>query len=97
MAFKNYIALFVEDEKLRIKKEREQARERLRASASATESKMSLISMEENEGMKSKREANDENPQKLRERALAKVMANPPHKLLDVCIDMYLSARHHAT
>ena len=62
MAFKNYIALFVEDEKLRIMKEKEQARERLRASASATESKMSLISMEDTEGMKSKREANDENP-----------------------------------
>jgi hypothetical protein len=91
LAFKNYIALFVEDEKLRIMKEREQARERLKASASATESKVSLISsMEETEGMKSKREANDENPQKMRERALAKVMANPPHKLLDVCIDMFL-------
>ena len=62
MAFKNYIALFVEDEKLRIMKEKEQAREKLRASASATESKMSLISMEDTEGMKSKREANDENP-----------------------------------
>jgi hypothetical protein len=62
LAFKNYIALFVEDEKLRIMKEKEQARERLRASASATESKMSLISMEDTEGMKSKREANDENP-----------------------------------
>ena len=94
MAFKNYIALFVEDEKLRIMKEREQARERFKASASAAESKVSLISsMEETEGMKIKREANDENPQKIRERALAKVMANPPHKLLDVCIDMYLEAR----
>jgi hypothetical protein len=93
LAFKNYIALFVEDEKLRIMKEREQARERLKASASAAESKGSLISIEETEGMKSKREANDENPQKMRERALAKVMANPPHKLLDVCIDMFLEAR----
>jgi hypothetical protein len=62
LAFKNYVALFVEDEKLRIMKEKEQARERLRASASATESKMSLISMEDTEAMKSKREANDENP-----------------------------------
>ena len=62
MAFKNYVALFVEDEKLRIMKEKEQAREKLRASASATESKMSLISMEDTEGMKSKREANDESP-----------------------------------
>jgi hypothetical protein len=62
LAFKNYIALFVEDEKLRIMKEKEQAREKLRASASATESKMSLISMEDIEGMKSKREANDESP-----------------------------------
>ena len=44
--------------------------------------------------MKSKREANDENSQKLRERSLAKVMANPPHKLLDVCIDMFLEAKH---
>ncbi len=75
-------------------KDREQARERMRTSASATESKESLISFEDPEGMKRKREANDENPQKLRERALAKVMANPPHKLLDVCIEMYLEARH---
>ena len=35
----------------------------------------------------------DDNPVKLRELALSKVLENPPHKLLDVCIAMYLQAR----